>query len=156
MSKNKNQIEWTAPEFEQYQKSKSWYIITGAIAGILFLIAIFTKNLLFALMVALSYFIITTYASKKPREIKLAITPKGIKIEKTLYSFENLRSFWLFYDPPEVKELSLRSKKSIMPYIKLPLGEQDPIEIRQVLIKYLPEKKHKESLTDNLARQIKF
>ncbi|MBL7053279.1 MAG: hypothetical protein ISS02_01285, partial [Candidatus Portnoybacteria bacterium] len=122
-----NQIEWIAPEFEQYEKSKSWFITTGLIAGALFLLAIFTKNLLFALMIALVYFVISTYASKNPREIKLAITPKGIKIEQTLYNFENLRSFWLFYDPPEVKELSIRSKKTIMPYIKIPLGEQDPV-----------------------------
>ena len=151
-----NQIEWIAPEFEQYEKSKSWFITTGLIAGALFLLAIFTKNLLFALMIALVYFVISTYASKNPREIKLAITPKGIKIEKTLYDFENLRSFWLFYDPPEVKELSIRSKKTIMPYIKIPLGEQDPVEVRQMLIKYLPERKHKESLVDNLVRQIRF
>ena len=151
-----NQIEWIAPEFEQYEKSKSWFITTGLIAGALFLLAIFTKNLLFALMIALAYFVISTYASKKPREIKLSITPKGIKIEQTLYNFENLRSFWLFYDPPEVKELSIRSKKTIMPYIKIPLGEQDPVEVRQMLIKYLPERKHKESLVDNLARQIRF
>jgi len=152
----KNQIEWTAPEFEYYEKSGSWYIVTGAITGILFLIAIFTKNLLFALMIALTYFILSMYASKRPREISLAITPQGVKVERTLYTYENLRSFWLFYDPPEIRELSLRSKKTVMPYIRIPLGEQDPVEIRQMLIKYLPEKKHQESITDNLARQIRF
>ena len=149
-------IEWTAPEFEQYQKSKSWFIATGIIAGLLFLWALYTKNFIFALMIGLSYFTIIIYATKKPKEIKLAIIPKGIKIEKTLYEFENLKSFWLFYNPPEIKELSLRSKKTIMPYIKLPLGEQNPVEVRNVLIKYLPERKHKESLVDNLARQIRF
>jgi len=156
MDKNKNTIKWSAPEFEQYEKGKSWYVITGIIAVILFLIAIFTKNFLFALMITLAYFIISAYASKKPQEIKLTITSQGVKVKQILYTFENLSSFWLFYDPPEIKELSLRSKKSIMPYIRIPLGEQDPVAIRQMLIKYLPERKHKESLIDNLARQIKF
>jgi len=156
MLENNNQIEWIAPEFEQHQKSKSWFITIGIISGILFILAVFTKNLLFALLIGLSYFTISTYAIKKPRDIKLAITPKGIKIEKTIYDFENLRSFWIFYNPPEIRELSIRSKKMIMPYIKIPLGEQNPVEIRKILIKYLPEKKHKESLIDNIVRQIGF
>ena len=151
-----NHIKWSAPEFEHYQKSKSWFMITGGIAGLLFLWALFTKNFIFALLIALAYFTIAVYSVKRPKKINLAITPKGIKIEKTLYEFENLKSFWLFYNPPETRELSLRSKKTVMPYIKIPLGEQNPVEVRQVLIKYLPERKHKESLIDNLARQIKF
>ena len=151
-----NQIEWSAPEFEHYQKDKSWFLVTGGIAGLLVLWALLTKNLIFVLLVALAYFTIVTYAVKKPKKIQLAITPKGIKIEKTLYEYDNLKSFWIFYDPPEIRELSLRSKKTVMPYIKIPLGEQNPVEVRQILIKYLNEKKHKESLIDNLARQIKF
>jgi hypothetical protein len=152
----KNHFEWTAPEFEHYRKSKSWFIVTGLIAGGLFLWALFTKNILFALLIGLSYFSIATYALKKPKEIHLAITPRGIKIDQALYEFENLKSFWIFYDPPEIKELSLRSKKTIMPYIKIPLGEQNPVKVRQILIKYLPERRHKESLIDNLARQMRF
>ena len=152
----KNYLKWTAPEFTQYSKSKSWFIVAGLIAGGLFLWALLTKNLLLALLIGLSYFSITVFALKKPRQINLAIIAKGIKIDKTLYEFDNLKSFWIFYEPPQVKELSLRSKKTIMPYIKIPLGEQNPVEVRRLLLKYLPERKHKESLIDNLARSLRF
>jgi len=30
-----------------------------------------------------------------------------------------------------------------MPYIKIPIGEQNPVEIRKILIKYIPEKNTK-------------
>lgn len=149
-------LEWTVPEFKYHHKDKNWFVITGAIAGILFLIAIFTKNILFGLLIGISYFLIITYSIKKPDEVKLAIIPKGIRINKALYDFENLKSFWIFYDPPKIRELSLRSKKLIMPYIKIPLGEQNPVEVRRILIKYLPERKHKESIIDNLARNLRF
>jgi len=43
-----------------------------------------------------------------------------------------------------------------MPYIKVPIGDENPVEIRKILIKYLPEKKHKESAIDNLAKNLKF
>jgi len=152
----KNHLKWSAPEFIQYSKSKSWFIIAGLIAAGLLLWALLTKNFIFALLIGLSYFSITVFALKKPRGINLAITAKGIKIDKTLYEFDNLKSFWIFYEPPLVKELSLRSKKTIMPYIKIPLGEQNPVKVRRLLMKYLPERKHKESLIDNLSRGLRF
>jgi hypothetical protein len=151
-----NSVEWSAPEFKQHSKNKSWFMVIGLIAAGLFFWALLTKNILFALLIGLSYFSITAFALKKPRDIRLSITPRGIKIDKTLYSFDNLKSFWIFYEPPEVKELSLRSKKVIMPYIKIPLSEQNPVKVRKILIKYLPERKHKESLIDNLARSLRF
>ena len=152
----KNHLKWTAPEFIQYHKNKSWFVVSGLIAGGLFLWAVMTKNILFALLIGLSYFSIITYALKKPSQINLGIIPQGIKINKTLYEFDNLKSFWIFYKPPEVKEISLRSKKTIMPYVKIPLGEQNPVKVRQTLLKYLPERKHKESMIDNLARSLRF
>jgi hypothetical protein len=152
----KNYLKWSAPEFRQYGKSKSWFIIVGLIAAGLFLWALLIKNLLFALLIGLSFFSVITFALKKPRDIQIAITSKGIKIDKTLYTFDNLKSFWIFYEPPEIEELSLRSKKTIMPYIKISLAEQNPAEVRKFLIKYLPERKHKESLIDNLARSLRF
>jgi len=149
-------LKWSAPEFTHYSKSKSWFMVTGLIAFGLLLWALLTKNILFALLIGLSYFSVVTYALKKPKAVELAITSKGIKVDKTLYSFDNLKSFWIFYDPPELKELSLRSKKLMMPYVKIPLGEENPAEVRRILIKYLPEKKQEESLIDSLARQLRF
>jgi len=152
----KNHVEWIAPEFKQQKKDRSWFLVSGLIAIGLFAWAIFTKNFLFAILVGLSYFSIAVYAVKKPRNIEIAITPKGVKVDGTLYEYDNLRSFWIFYNPPEVRELSLRSKKTIMPYVKIPLGEINPVEVRRTLIKYLPERKQTESIIDNLSRALKF
>jgi len=152
----KNHLAWTAPEFEYYRKDKPWFTVVSLIAAGLFLWALLTKNIIFALLIGLSYFTIMAYGFKKPALIKLAVTPQGVKINRTLYEYDNLKSFWIFYQPPRVKEISLRSKKTIMPYIKLPLGEQNPVKVRKNLLKYLPERRHKESLVDNLARSLRF
>ena len=149
-------FEWAAPEFEYYEKNRSWLTIVIAFAIVLFIIALITKNFLFGLLILISAFLIITYSLKKPDDVKISITPKGVKVNNAFYEFDNLRSFWIFYDPPEIKELSIRSKKTIMPYVKIPIGNKNPAEIRKHLIKYLPEKKHKESVIDNLARQAKF
>lgn len=159
MDENKttiDEISWTAPEFPHHNKDRSWFIILTVIAVGLLILALFDKNIIFAVLIGISFFSIFTYALKKPEDVNLVITHKGIKINKTLYEFNNLKSFWIFYEPPQVKEISLRSKKMIMPYIKIPLGEQNPVEIRRFLMKYLPERKHKESLIDNLSRVLRF
>ncbi len=152
----KSHIKWQAPEFEQQEKSKSWFLIAGLIALGLFSWAVLTKNFIFALLIALAYFSISVYAIKRPKEIKLAVTSRGVRVGNTLYEYDNLRSFWIFYNPPHIRELSIRSRKTIMPYIKIPLGETNPVKIRKALVKYIPERKQEESLIDNLARGLKY
>jgi len=126
------------------------------VAVVFFAWAIFTGNFLFALLIALTFFSLLVYALKKPSLIRVAITSRGVKVSRTLYKYENLESFWIFYSPDGIKELSLKSKKMIMPYIKIPLGKANPVKVRRALVKYLPEKRQEESLLDNLSRNLRF
>lgn len=149
-------IAWIAPEFEYREKSKNWLLFAAVIAFALFLFALLTENILFALLVIIAFFALLSYGFKQPHEIKFAVTAKGVRIESTLYPYENLRSFWIFYQPPDIMILSIHSKKTVMPYIKIPLGNQNPVPVRRLLIKYLPEKRQQESLIDHLSRRLKF
>ena len=149
-------LVWQAPEFEYHSKNKSWVLIPGAVAAVLFIWSVLAGNYLFALLVILAYFSLSIYAFKRPTLVRIAITSKGVKVNQALYEYENLNSFWIFYDSDGVKELSLKSKKVIMPYIRIPLGKANPVKVRQALIKYLPEKKQEESFIDNLSRNLRF
>jgi len=161
--KKLTKLEWTAPEFIKYEKGKRWFILVGLIALSIIIIAVLLKNFLWVVITILIILVVYIYASKEPRKIKFSISGKGIQIDQRIYRFENLKSFWIFYEsaspaggPPEIKELSLRSKKMLMPYIKIPLDKQNPAEIRKFLLKFLPERKHRESAIDELARRSKF
>jgi hypothetical protein len=156
VKKRENDLKWTALEFQYYPKDQSWFTISALIAFSLIIWAAFSKNFLLILMIILGYFSIAVFALKKPRKIRLSVGPKGIMIDESLYAYDHLKSFWIFYEPPEINELSLKSKKTIMPYIKIPLSQQNPVEVREVLLKYLPEKKQEESIIDNLARSLRF
>lgn len=149
-------IEWTTSEFKKYKRKKNWFILPALTALILIIIAILLKNFLFAILIIFAALAVYIYAQKEPRKIKFSISGEGIQIEQTIYKYEDLKSFWIFYEPPEVKELSIRSKKMFMPYIKLPLGDQNPAKIRKLLLRFLPEKKHPESIIDEWTRRIKF
>lgn len=150
------EFEWEAPEFEKKEKNKSWFILPAILTIILGIIALVTENILFLIFIILAFVVFYMYANKEPRVLKFKISEKGIEIAERLYPLDTLRSFWLFYNPPEEKEISFRSKKTFFPYLRLPLAEQNPNEIREFLLKFLPEKRHKESIIDIFMRRSGF
>jgi hypothetical protein len=149
-------FEWEAPEFEKREKSKSWFVIPAIITVVVGIIAIATDNILLLILILLGFFMIYIYAKKEPRIIKFKINEKGIEVDEKLHDFSSLKSFWIFYNPPTEKEISLRSRKASFPYIRIPLADQNPNEIRKYLLKFLPEKRHKESLIDIWMKRIGF
>jgi hypothetical protein len=149
-------LRWFAYEFDKHQKEPIWFIFSGLIALILFIIAIFSKNFIFALIIIIASFLIFIWAQKQPRKIKFALTPKGIKIKEDIYAYDHLKSFWIFYEPPDIKYLSVESKKLFMPRIMIPLGDENPNKVREFLLKYLPEEEQHESAIDTLGRRLKY
>ena len=143
-------ITWEAEEFKKTQKTGTWYLAWGFLSLAIIVFAITQKSPLMALLFVLISVIAYLFSQKQPRKIKFIISEKGIKINNKLYFYDNLKSFWIFYDPPRKKELSLKSKKVFMPYIALPIANQNPIKIREYLLEFIPEKEHQESLADNL------
>ena len=149
-------IQWQAPEFEKYEKGPLWFIILGAIALIVFTVSLLAKNFIFSFLIVLIVFAVFIYALKEPRIIKFIINGEGLYINEKLIPYQDLDSFWIFYQPPKIKELSIKSKKWSSSLIKIPLAEQDLVAIRRALIKFIPEKKQEESLVDNLTKSLRF
>lgn len=149
-------LAWKAPEFVFYKKTQTWYIVVGLIGLVLLIFAIFSQNYIMAITFILIFAVIFLFANKRPRELTFGITTKGIRIQNRIYKFDHLESFWIFYDLPHLKLLSLKSKKPLMPHIHVPLGSSNPVEIRKILLDYLEEKEQSESFPDIIARIIKF
>jgi len=150
------EFAWEAPEFEKKEKDKSWFVFPAILTIILGIIALVTENILFLIFIILAFVVFYMYANKEPRILKFKISEKGIEIAERLYPLDTLRSFWLFYNPPEEKEISFRSKKTFFPYLRLPLADQNPNEIREFLLKFLPERRHRESIIDIFMRRSGF
>jgi len=150
------EFAWEAPEYERKEKEKSWFIIPAIIAVAICVFALLTDNYLFMILVILSFFAFYIYGNKPPRIVKFKINEKGIDVDGRPHEFEHLRSFWIFYNPPSEKILSFRSRRTFFPYVRIPLADENPVEIRKFLLKFLPEKKHQESIIDIFMRRIGF
>src|SRR3989338_6451799 len=112
---DKNEISWSAMEYEHDRKSNEWYWSLGVITLALAVAALLLKNILFASFIVLAGFTAALYGAKKPRIIRFSVSAKGVKIDDKIYQYETLKSFWIKYDPPRKKELEIISKKLFMP-----------------------------------------
>jgi len=148
-------ISWTAPEFIRYEKGRGWYIGLGFISLALIIIALFMQNYLFALIIAMAAFLIYVQAVKRPKEITFIISGEGITINDKTYPISDIRSFWIF-EEPELRYISLLSKRLTQPHMSLPLADQDPQSIRRALLNFIQEKKQEETFSEIIVRKIRF
>ena len=143
-------LTWQAKEFKKKARGKLWYIIWALFSLGIIIFAVLEQSPLMALVFILISVIAYLFSKKEPDKIEFILNKKGIQIKDKLYSYDNLESFWIFYDPPRKKILSFKSKKILMPYLKIPIAKQDPIKIRKYLLKFLPEKEQEESFIENI------
>lgn len=149
---------WTFQEFIKYQRNIGWYIITSLVSIGLLIWAILTANFLFALIIILAAIIVILHRRREPSEIAFQITEDGIKIGSKFYEWEDLKNFWIIYEPPEVKSLYINSRNPLTPALSVPIGDKNPVEIRRILLDYIEEDltKKDESATDQLEKWMKL
>ncbi len=149
-------FSWRAPEFEKYEKGRDWFLFFGIVILVLVIVSLLAKAILPAITFIMLGALTFVFSKKSPRDIKFAVRKDGVLIDNKLYEWGTLASFWIFYKPGEIKVLSLRSKKPLMPYIHLSLGSENPTQIRRVIMRYLPEEEQEEPVIDGIARRLKF
>jgi len=157
-NQNKNPIElpikWRGFESTFKEKSSDWVWFVASGALLILIVAFFMKNYLFAGLVVLATFTIIIMGFKKPEEFDFSVESRGISVGSKLYTFNNLKSFWIHYEPPAKKNLIIKTKGKFLNHIKIPLENVDPVLIRTILIKTLEEKEEEESFIDIIVDRI--
>ena len=119
----------------------------------LFLYMNFIGALTLAFVGGLIYYV----AQRKPDTMRYRIMLDGVALNNTLYHYQDLENFNVIYEPGEVKTVIFRSKRRLSPYIHMEIGDADPVEIRDVLLEFLPEDQElEEPLVDIIARRVGF
>lgn len=151
-------MKWEAPEFEQFDRPKSWYIILLIVAILLIVYALITANYLLAIIVVMLAIVINTLTRKKPDILNMAITQKGVLISNNLYTFEeDLDTFWVLYNPPDLKTLNFTRQQRFMPQVTVQLNNANPLKVREILLEYLEEDvEREEHVADKISRRLGF
>lgn len=149
-------FSWEAAEFKK-SEFDPWKIgVLAAIGIIVIIYAVFTLNYLFALIIIMAAVILQIFIKKEPAKVNIAITTQGIRIDNNFFSYENdLRSFWILYNPPQIKTLNFDRKQALLPGLTLQIEDQNPIKIREELLRFLPEDINKEEgVAEKTARRL--
>ena len=157
-------IKWQAPEFEYRPKDVSWYWLSLMAAIALIALAIWQKNFLFTIFIALAWLVITSLANRFPTIWEFKIDEKGLSVflpnkksgNNRFYLYEELEGFDIHPAGEEYKELVLKIKKKFSPYLKINIHLNDEEKIKNFLFKRLAKHEYEISLTDSLSKLIKF
>src|ERR1035437_3915702 len=90
-----NKISWKALEYKRKEKTADWYWAVILISLSIIIISFLTKNALFAVLVIISTSILLFISVTAPRLIHISINQKGVTVDKELYPFVTLDSFWV-------------------------------------------------------------
>jgi hypothetical protein len=148
-------VSWSGPLYHHRPDMRIIIAVSLALFAIAALIQIFQKNIISTIFFGLLGVVVLIGAGKKPRVADFEINPLGVKVEERLYGFRDIKSFWIEYDPAlGIKELSLQLKKWYSPYIKIPIDEQNPVQLRLILLAFLPEVEHQDTIADTVSRRL--
>lgn len=148
-------ISWKTIEYLHREKTSDWYWIVGIITISIALISIILNNVIFAILIIISSFTLSLFASKKPELITVDINNLGITVGKNHYPYKDLDSFWIETRDAHPRIL-FKSKKVFMPFIMVLLEDVEPESIRELLSKYLLEEEHTEPLLEKLLLYFGF
>ena len=150
--------EWTIQEYEQHTRELLWYVIMISLGLILVIYGMVTGNFLFSLIIILFAIILFLQSHQQPGQVLFQITDLGIIIGKRFYLYSEFESFYVIYNPPEVKTLYLETKNGMRPLVRIPLLDKNPIEVKHALREFLLEDtdKEEEPVSDRLARNWQF
>ncbi len=154
--KNPYLINWEVKKFENFERHQWWMVSVFLIFLALLTYSLLSDNFLLSILIIIAGLLIYLFEKKKPETFRFAICKTGIIAHDHFYEFTEIKSFWIFYEPGIVgrKELSLKLNNRLMPYAQIPLGKENPNKIRNILLKYIPEDKHNESILDYLENII--
>lgn len=124
----------------------SFLIIIIALAGYLF----WQKNFLGCVSLIIAAFIVILLQSDKG-EVECKIFSEGIKIKNEFYRWGNIKGFGII---PELEELIVFTKGKLVQRLTVPIKKEDIEKIKNILKKYIPEKKVEITLLDVFRKKI--
>jgi hypothetical protein len=146
-------ISWDTHEYYHMDRGSDWFWMLGIVSVSLAIICVLFGNVLLALFILIAAFAAGLYAAKGPNIAHFELQPKGILAGETFYTFKTLESFWIDEHHP-LPRIILKSKKTFMPHILIPIDDMPVHEIREYLLDHIHEVEHQESIAHQLLERL--
>lgn len=152
-------VSWYVPEYIKHERNKLWYILAIAAGLGMLVYAFLTSNFLFAVIIIIASLVIILNNGKEPGKVLIIITTEGIIVGKKFYDYDEIKDFSVIYKPRSgIKRLYFEFKSPVRQRLSFPLGDMNPLPIRDNLLKYLHEdlERNNEPLSESLAKLFRL
>jgi hypothetical protein len=149
-------VHWQAPEFEVYEQDRKVLTYIALVLAVIIGYAVYQNSLIMAITFILIGVVGYIYIDKEPRTMDFLITHDGVIAGSEIFEYENIKSFWIFYEADDKKVISLHMNSGIMPYVHIPIHNEDPVKIREALLQNLHEIKQSHNFVDTLERFLRI
>jgi hypothetical protein len=148
-------LRWQAYEHEHIERGSDWFWALGIIAACAAVTSIIFGNFLFALLIIIAAFTIGIIAKQPPELHEFELNEKGIRIGKTLHTYDTIVSFWVD-DELEEPLLLVDTTTFMAPNLIIPIGDMDPEAIREYLRDRVEEVPMKEPIAHKILEFFGF
>ncbi|MEK7582957.1 MAG: hypothetical protein AAB483_00940 [Patescibacteria group bacterium] len=148
-------LVWTAPATYRRHGLRAPYVFAALLAVAAVLIAIFQQDVTTVILFALLAIMTVVHVRRPVPLVEIEVSPLRLNVGDHSYRYEQIKSFWVHYEPEyDIRELSLHLKKWHHPYVKIQIEDQDPVQIRAILLEFIPEEEHEETFIHTLTRRL--
>lgn len=158
MANNQNNLiySYEALEFDKYHKSPTWYVMFSIIFILLLIYAIIQRSPITFVVFLLLFIVVLLISTKDPKNILVEITKSGINLDrKRTFRYQDIEAFGIFVRD-DVRFISIYLTEGMMRYARIPLGEEKPDEIADILEQYLIREDGRERFMDTIDHILKI
>jgi hypothetical protein len=152
-------IYWEIPEYIKHERTRAWYIVAGTVVIGMMIYALMTSNYLFLGILFLGSFITIMNDLGHPNMLPVVIGDEGVRVGKRLYDYDEISNFSIVYKPKdEIKNVYIEFKSPVKQRLSLPLMDQNPLVVREALLRFLPEDLERTNVptSEGLAKLLKL
>ena len=160
MDTQEEKLSWTAPEYEEKEKSTDWFwalgiiVITSAITSIIY------GNYFFAILLLLGGTLLGVFAKKKPSMISYELNENGLHIGDRIYIFDHIKAFYVqeHNDNKQHKPtLFIKTERPFMPILSIPIENEWVNEIHNLMLeKNIKEEEMREHVSEKIMESLGF
>jgi len=151
-----NAVTWEAPEHHHIEKGNDWFWALGLLAIAGSAAAFVFGNILFGVVILLGAITMAIFALNDPRIIPFAVTARGVRIGTVLYPYTTLESYCIDEEHEHGPHLFVKSERTFMPLLILPIPEEHIDDIEDLIGARLPEEMLEEPFSNRLLEFFGF
>lgn len=151
-------IRWVNYEYNFKEKTVDWFWAVGISTLSAVIISVIFENYFFAIFIVLAIITMIFISKKPPNVIDFEINKDGIILGKQKYPYSSLEGFCIINRNYETPKLLIKSQRPIAPIliINVETDSTNPEDIRNFLLKYLPEENIVEPISLKLMETLGF